>query len=166
MSLNFIQFHAGVVVPALQSLEPHIKFSPDADVLVSETIWHESARLTALGQFPRAGVTEQNPFSAGLGVASIERDTWDWMKYETTIGKEFLVDHYYDCLAWNLHLNVIACRLRYYLDKEPLPPGDLSDSDALAARAVYWLRVYNGSQVWERKTAYITNAKAIPWERT
>ena len=165
MSLNFIQFHAGVVVPALQSLEPHIKFSPDADVLVSETIWHESARLTALGQFPRAGVTEEVPFSAGLGVASIERPTWKWM-CETQMGRRLgLWGEDYNRLVWNLRLNVIACRLRYYSDKEPLPPGDLGDDDALKARAAYWLRVYNGSQVWERMGHYITNAKAIPWEQ-
>ena len=160
MSLNFIQFHAGVVKPSLLQLGPVIPYTAIADLLVSETIWHESDRLQALGQYPQGGVKEHGPFGPGLGVASIERNTWDWMaeRHDHLLGQGWGT---YESLAWDLRLNVVACRLRYFLDPLPLPKLE----DGVEARATYWWKVYNGSPV-DRRPDYIRNAKAIPWGPT
>jgi len=156
MGINFIQFHAGVVKPSLVQLGPVIPYTIIADLLVSETIFHESDRLQALGQYPIGGATEHGPFGPGLGVASIERTTWNWMKGKDRGVLELLS---YEDLAWDLRLNVMACRLRYFLDSIPLPKLE----DGVEARATYWWKVYNRGQV-DRRPDYLRNAKAIPWD--
>jgi hypothetical protein len=65
----------------------------------------------------------------------------------------------YGELAWNLALNVIACRLRYFVDWRKLP----SLEEGIPSRAQYWFTVYNASGVLERKAKYIQDAGAIPW---
>ena len=173
MSLNWRQFELGVLRPTLEG-EPEVAIK-----LVGETIWHESDRLQALGQYPRfpAGIVADDnvPFGAGLGIASIEEPTWDWMdgqykapwhiyeKYKAVDGG--VVHEYerridgieYKHLVDRLALNVLACRFRYKLDKRPLP------KDMLIDRAEYWLSVYNGSGVRERLAQYMGNALDIPW---
>ena len=158
MSINFTQFHAGVVKPSLLLLGPVIPYTAIADLLVTETIWHESDRLRALGQYPRGGVTEHGPFGPGLGIASIEQPTWDWLKEKDRV-RNMLGLHRYEELAWDLQLNVTACRLRYLVNPMPLPKLE----DGVEARATYWWRTYNGGQV-DRRHDYIFNAKAIPWK--
>lgn len=163
MSLNIVQFHAGIVLPTLQEIAPVIPYSVAADKQTTETIWHESDHLRALGQYPRGGITLDNPFGPGLGIASIERPTWDWMM-NTGIGQNaylFSDDMpEYEDLVWDLRLNVFACRLRYRLDKRPLP-----DMDNLQMRASYWLHVYNGSPDHpERMHKYIADAMMLSWE--
>ena len=151
MSLNFRQFELGVLRPALrESIVPN----PEVAVrLVGETLWHESDRLRALGQYPAGGIIDDIPFGPGLGIASIERPTWDWMK-----GLGGISTRHYEELAYDLRLNVIACRYRYFLDPLPLPKLE----DGIDARATYWWKVYNRGQV-DRRPDYIANAKAIPW---
>lgn len=158
MGLNFKQFYSGVVTPTLRAIDDAIPFSESAELLVTETIWHESDRLQALGQYPRGGITSTQPFGPGLGVASIEKPTWLWM-CGTPIGQFVGLDAYgYPELAWDLRLNVVACRLRYFIDQRPLPTLE----HGIEARATFWWQVYNGGQV-DRRPDYIRNAKAIPW---
>lgn len=162
MSLNFRQFELGVLRPALrESIVPN----PEVAVrLVGETIFHESDRLRALGQYPRGEripaispgvmvVPTEEVFGPGLGIASIERPTWDWMK-----GLGGISTRHYEELVYDLRLNVIACRYRYFFDPLPLPKLE----DGIEARATYWWKVYNRGQV-DRRLDYIANAKAIPW---
>lgn len=157
MGLNWTQFHAGVLVPALKALEPQIPYSEVADRLVAETIWHESDRLRALGQYPIGGVSETTPFGPGLGVCSMEQPTWNWLVNTPGCPNEMLFDDY-ESLAWDLRLNVIACRYRYFIDQRALPKLE----DGVEARATYWWKVYNGGQV-DRRPDYIRNAKEILW---
>ncbi len=156
MSLNWKQFELGVLRPTLREASMP---SPEVAVrLVGETLWHESNRLRALGQYPAgtAGITERDLFGPGLGIASIERPTWDWMQQNDN--QVLIPDRYYQELAWDLRLNVLACRLRYFLDPLPLPKLE----DGIEARATYWWKIYNRGQV-DRRPEYIANAKAILW---
>ena len=151
MGLNWKQFELGVLRPTLRDM-----LIPQSEVavrLVGETLWHESDQLRALGQYPRTGITASEPFGPGLGIASIERPTWDWMK-----GLGGISTRYYEELVYDLCLNVIACRYRYFFDPLPLPKL----ADGIDARATYWLMVYNRGQV-DRRPDYIANAKTIPW---
>ena len=163
MSLNWKQFEFGVLRPTLAEVASIMPAPEVAVRLVGETIWHESDRLQALGQYPRGGVTLAEPFGPGLGIASIEEPTWDWMK-ERAEGwgwpLSIVEGSDYSELGYDLRLNVVACRLRYFLDKRALPRLE----DGMDARATYWLMVYNGSKVLQRREKYITDAKAIPWE--
>jgi len=135
-----------------------------AVILVGETLWHEGDRLRALGQYPRRelGDTSVAPgslpvFGPGLGIASIEEPTWDWMA-GTSKGKQLLFAEDYSNLASDLRLNVVACRLRYFLSTMALPKLE----DGIEARATYWWKVYNCGQV-DRRPDYLKNATAIPW---
>jgi hypothetical protein len=126
--------------------------------LVGETLWHESAQLTALGQ----QVYGNEVFGPGLGISSFERPTWDWLypiyhAIATKLGHNREIA--YDELAWNLALNVIACRLRYYVDKRKLPEL----AAGIPARTAYWFFVYNGSGVAERHNNYMRDAAQIQW---
>jgi len=158
MSLNWRQFELGVLRPTLAG-EPEVAIK-----LVGETIWHESDRLQALGQYVAIDPNNPmlSPFGPGLGIASIEEPTWDWMVKESErwVNTKFYLGYRdYEDLAWDLRLNVLACRIRYKLDRRPLP------ADTLEARADYWFRVYNASGVESRKAKYIADAKLIPWVR-
>jgi len=162
MSLNWKQFELGVLRPTMARLQYHcgIDCSENVVMLVGETIWHESDALGALGQYSReAG----RVFGPGLGIASFERPTWDWL-YPLYRSLAVQLGHgdrqvHYDELAWNLALNVIACRLRYYVDRRKLP----DPAGGIAARADYWFDVYNASGVPGRKAKYVRDAVAIPW---
>ena len=153
MSLNWKQFHAGIVVPTLLEW-PEVPHSLVEDRLVSETLWHESDQLTCLGQVPNDD--DPDYFGPGLGICSMERDTWDDLVGRR--GCPFRKRQYSE-LIYDLRLNVIACRYRYFIDLAPLPRLD----DGIKARATYWWKVYNRGQV-DRRADYIRNAKAIPWE--
>lgn len=157
MSLNWRQFELGVLRPTLEG-EPEVAIK-----LVGETIWHESDRLQALGQY--VPDFSKPVFGPGLGIASIEKSTWDWMHklagkppWHGMIYQDVYYSDYAD-LTYDLRLNVLACRFRYKLDKRPLP------KDMLIDRAEYWLSVYNGSGVRERLAQYMGNALDIPWVR-
>jgi len=137
--------------------------------LVGETIWHESDRLQALGQYPREGVTEAKPFGPGLGPASMEEPTWQWLLADFVKKKPDIALAFsayctipvppYQEFAWNLALNVLGCRLRYYADRRVLPKL----VGGVEARAAYWAIIYNGSGVAERRIKYERDAYAIPW---
>lgn len=150
MSLNWRQFELGVLLPVLDDMDA--TGSEVAIKLVGETIWHESDRLRALGQYS----TGKNVFGPGLGIANIERPTWEWM-LKSRIGGSYLLNAEYEELAWDLRLNVIACRVRYLLDSKPLPKNNLE------ARAMYWFKVYNASGVEERLEKFKKDAATIPW---
>lgn len=153
MGLNWRQFELGVLRPALQG-EPAIALK-----LVGETIWHESDRLRALGQY----TTDITTFGPGLGIASIEKRTWNWMQREAD-GKRWMsyipaigiLNASYTDLVHDLRLNVWACRFRYKLDPSALP------NDTIEDRANYWRWIYNGGTV-DRSERYIGNAEVIPW---
>ena len=163
MSLNWKQFELGILRPVLRDLAPTIA-SPEVAVrLVGETIWHESDRLQALGQYPRG----DGPFGPGLGLCSMERSTWEWLEKDFLNRREELLLAFrratgsmvcaYPEFAWNLALNVAGCRLRYFAFSAPLP------ADNLEARSRYWFIIYNTSGVEERRLKYIEDAKQIPW---
>ena len=166
MSLNWRQFELGVLRPTLAAeLEVAIK-------LVGETIWHESDRLRALGQYANSaddmGAHAVEVFGPGLGIASIEEDTWDWM-HEKAEDYGHHIDFWrigaalYQDLTWDLRLNVLACRFRYKLDKRPLPKL----KDGIKARAAYWNLVYqavdNQLDIDKDEQQYIADALDIPW---
>jgi hypothetical protein len=165
MGLNWKQFELGVLRPTLTG-EPEV-----AVKLVGETLWHESDRLQALGQYPRIEPRDlsdpvpkpQAVFGPGLGIASIEKATWEWMrknaKYDKWADTIYQPLRYcdYNTLAFDLDINVRACRFRYKLDSRPLPQNDLP------SRALYWFKVYNASGVTERLTKFMQDARAIPW---
>lgn len=149
MSLNWRQFELGVLRPA-QENEAEVAIK-----LVGETIWHESDRLRALGQYVKNG--DSFVFGPGRGICSMERNTWRWLQARPD--GQWADNREYEELAWDLRLNVIACRMRYKAYPAPLPLLE----DGIQARALYWLKAYNGTNVTERLSNYITNAKAIPW---
>lgn len=166
MSLNWRQFELGILRPTLAEVASVMPAPEVAVKLVGETIWHESDRLRALGQYPRfhpdiPAIAHPDPFGPGLGIASIEEPTWNWMK-ERAEGwgwpLSIVEGSDYSELAYDLRLNVIACRLRYFLDQRALPRLE----DGIDARATYWWTVYNGGQV-DRRPDYTRNAQAIPW---
>lgn len=158
MSLNFRQFELGILRPTLAKLAGVMPAPEVAVRLVGETLWHESNHLTMLGQDP----IDDDPdgFGPGLGIASIEKQTWDWMWLKPLPEplSSYLGWHQYSDLVDDLRLNVVACRLRYWLDPLPLPKLE----DGVEARATYWWKVFNRGQV-DRRPDYIRNAKAIPW---
>lgn len=163
MGLSWKQFEYGVLRPTLAKMSPIIP-SPEVAVrLVGETIYHESDRLQALGQYPRGGITAEEPFGPGLGPASIEEPTWDWLHgIYRLLGRELGMgdrEFRYDELAWNLSLNVAGCRLRYFVDRRALPTPD----SGIEGRARYWFLVYNASGVDSRRVKYISDAKRITW---
>lgn len=173
MGLNWRQFELGVLRPALAKLEPSIA-SPEVAVrLVGETIWHESDRLQALGQYPRDAARDRGAsFGPGLGICSMERPTWDWLVKDYILRRSDLEIVFrqatglfvvyegaaYEHFAWNLALNVAACRLRYFVDRRPLP--GISD---WISRSELWFQIYNGSGVDERRLKYVEDAQVIPW---
>lgn len=161
--MNWKQFEHGVLRPTLTKMSPIIP-SPEVAVrLVGETIYHESDRMQALGQYPRGGVTAEEPFGPGLGPASIEEPTWDWLHgIYRLLGRELGMgdrEFRYNELAWNLALNVAGCRLRYFVDRRALPTPD----SGIEGRARYWFLVYNASGVDSRRVKYIADAKRITW---
>jgi len=162
MSLDWQQFELGVLRPTEARLSDTCELDcPEVSILlVGETIWHESDRLRALGQYPRDLL---DVFGPGLGISSFERSTWNWLYplYRSFAAQLGHGDRsvQYEELAWNLALNVIACRLRYYVSRHKLP--DLADG--VVARAEYWFKVYNASGVESRKAKYVRDAVAIPW---
>lgn len=163
MGLNWKQFEHGILRPTAARLDPIVRFDEVPIRLVGETIWHESDRLQALGQYPRGGITAARPFGPGLGPASIEKPTWDWLHgIYRLLGRELGMgdrEFRYDELAWNLALNVAGCRLRYFVDHRALPTMD----SGIEGRAAYWYRVYFAGDVPANKGKYIANAKTIPW---
>jgi hypothetical protein len=164
MGLNWKQFEFGVLRPTAAKLHPIVRFDEVPIRLVGETIWHESDRLQALGQYPRGGVTAERPFGPGLGLASIEQPTWDWLYgIHRLLGRELGMgdrDFRYDELAWNLALNVVGCRLRYFVDRRALPTTE----SGIEGRARYWFLVYNASGVDSRRVKYIADAKQLTWK--
>lgn len=164
MGLNWRQFELGVLRPTLAEVASVMPAPEVAVKLVGETIWHESDRLRALGQYPRfhpdiPAIAHPDPFGPGLGIASIEEPTWDWMaSTDAWMRLKGWTGWRYEQLAYDLRLNVIACRLRYFLDQRALPRLE----DGMDARATYWWKVYNGGQV-DRRPDYIRNAQTIPW---
>lgn len=157
MGLNWRQFELGVLRPTLEG-EPEVAIK-----LVGETIWHESDRLQALGQYANPvddmGQRAVEVFGPGLGIASIELATWDWMlsiPRQDKFGRAIAGRNYVE-LTWDLRLNVLACRFRYKLNKLPLP------EDSVLQRSFYWLEIYNGSSVNARRIKYLQDALDIPW---
>ncbi|MGH9876364.1 MAG: hypothetical protein ACRD5H_01895 [Nitrososphaerales archaeon] len=148
MSLNWRQFEHGVLRPALPTA------TEQAIKLVGETIWHESDRLRALGQYPQE--SRGLIFGPGLGIASIEESTWDWMQQTTQAVN--IQGRSYEELAWDLRLNVQACRLRYRLDPQRLPI-----EDTIKARADYWQLIYYAG-IEDKRKLYIDNARLIRWK--
>jgi len=173
MSLNWRQFELGVLRPTLTELAAVMPAPEVAVRLVGETLWHESDRLRALGQYPRRNLDDASVapgslpvFGPGLGIASIERPTWDWMA-ETH--DHILGYRAYAALAYDLRLNVVACRLRYFLDPMALPLRGIGDDgkpidpdDDIKARATYWWKVYNRGQI-DRRPDYFANVIGMPW---
>lgn len=164
MSINWKQFELGVLRPTALKLHPFVRFDELPIRLVGETIWHESDKLQALGQYPRGGVTAEQPFGPGLGPASIEEPTWDWLHgIYRLLGRELGMGDrvfHYDELAWNLALNVAGCRLRYFVDRRLLPTME----SGVVGRSHYWFDVYNASGVESRRLKYIEDAGKIEWE--
>lgn len=162
MSLNWNQFETAVLRVTLLRLNPVMPMMAVVVKLVGETVWHESDRLQALGQYPRvSGV-----FGPGRGIASIEQPTWDWLVtvldrrkdiHDCILQATNIRELRFDDLVSNLALNVAMCRLRYFVDVRALPSNTLDD------RARYWFNVYNGSGVEERLLKYKKDALAIKW---
>jgi len=153
MSLNWRQFELGVLRSTLTDLDDVMPAPEVAIKLVGETLWHESDRLRALGQYPRRDLDDASVapgslpvFGPGLGIASIERPTWDWMKTKDYGMLELLS---YEDLAWDLRLNVIACRLRYFLD----PMARASMPSSILGSAI-------GSRKYRRRQAMTLRRKS------
>lgn len=160
MGLNWRQFELGLLRPTLKG-EPEVAIK-----LVGESLFHESDHLRALGQYPR---DPDAVFGPGLGIASVEEPTWDWMVEEACKARwirhpfaDALVVHKveYHQLAYDLRLNILACRFRYKLDRRALPKLE----DGIEARATTWWSIYNGGQV-DRRPKYIQDARMIPWTK-
>jgi len=171
MSLNWNQFEHGVLRVVLTGpfgWERQVGKSlagPEAAVrLVGETIWHESDQLKALGQY-----SVDLTFGPGLGPCSMERATWDWLVRDHIQQKVKLLNFFqrwsigdpsnYDQFAYNLALNVAACRLRYWVDPRLMPANTFD----IEGRSKYWFSVYNASGVESRRAKYVKDAKLIPW---
>ena len=171
MSLNWNQFEHGVLRVVLtgpfgweRQVGKSLVGAEAAVRLVGETIWHESDQLKALGQY-----SVDLTFGPGLGPCSMERPTWDWLVRDHIQQKVKLRDFFqrwsigdpgnYDQFAYNLALNVAACRLRYWVDSRMMP-GNTFD---IESRSKYWFAVYNASGVEARRHKYIKDAKLIAW---
>jgi hypothetical protein len=73
-----------------------------------------------------------------LGAFQMEPGTFEWLKAKFKKQYPDLAWRHFIELEWDLRLAIIMARLRYRVDKNPLPEvGDV------AAQAAYWKRVYN-----------------------
>ncbi len=151
--LDRIAFRARIVVPTLQHLG---LWSAAAEWLVMATAVTES-NLSALVQ------TIGGP---ALGVYQIEPDTHDDVlsrvgdrHQELFVKMTHLAATYpsrYDQLVTNLAYATAICRLKYYLDPEPLPAQ--GDRHALAW---YYKRVWNTSAGAASEAQFLLNNRDI-----
>lgn len=136
MGIAVRNFRELVVVPTLKfrDIRGYNMWSPSAEELLMLTWAHESKG----GKYLRQGYRLlDDGRGVALGVMMVEPDTFYWLQ-----GKfpEHLQGHTASDLITDLKLSVVVARLRYYVDKEPLPAeGDIE------GLAKYWRRVYNGS---------------------
>ena len=148
--MNWKQFYNLVLIPTLHKLEPDIPYSKQAELLVSETIFHESGGLNYIAQIPNDG--------PGLGICMMEKPTWDWL----TTGKYSWVPEIwghasFSDLTSNLALCVAMCRLRYWVVKDSLPPL----SYGINGRADYWGKFYQTENDPVKKAKYIYDARDL-----
>ena len=166
MGLNWKQFELGVLRPVLKDASAAMSRPEQAVLLVGETIWHESDKLRALGQYPR---DPDAVFGPGMGPCSMEGPTWDWLVADF-ISKDVQLEKVFkrwctsgrpshDEFSWNLALNVLGCRLRYWANPAPMP----MEAD-IEQRSHLWFAIYNGSGVESRRLRYCQDAEVIPWE--
>lgn len=109
------------------------------------------AAETLLGSF-----RDPTVYSAGTGVAQVDRSTFDWLKdayddhrHGKAIAEKFgihLKKVRYEELETSPLLAMIFCRLRYYAAKGSIP-------ETREGRALYWKKWYN---------SYDPNAKGTP----
>ena len=166
MGLNWKQFELGVLRPVLLDADEMMPCPEHVVKLVGETIWHESDKLTALGQYPRDPTAV---FGPGMGPCSMEAPTWEWLRTALLDRKsDFRLLFEAWCISgspeheefsWNLALNVLGCRLRYFIDANTLDGGK-----DIEGRSHLWFAIYNGSGVEARRLRYCQDAEAIPWE--
>ena len=104
-------------------------YSDAAVNLVMGTIAQESAFGTYIRQV-------RGP---ALGISQVERPTFEWLKsvYAEKYGLHGIT---FESLEWDLSAAILFCRLRYRVDKNPLP-----DADDIPGLAMYWKRIYNTS---------------------
>lgn len=156
LGLDANHFRNLVVTPTLHELDPEVPYSDVAEMLVLETIWHESSKFTYLAQLPHYG--------PALGIAQIEQATFNWLidvikkKPLWAKFKNIAVmqpDIEFSQLAWNLKLSVALCRYRYSVIPDKLP------DNTIEARAEYWYQHYNGSGVISRKYHFAANSRDL-----
>lgn len=163
MSLDIRQLHRFVVRPALERIN---LAGLAAERLVIGTGLTESG-LSAIDQRERATVDRPGP---AFGLFQMERATHDWLRQWAQRrrgslpgiagGLEVMACHYaflppHEQMAGNLYYAAAMCRLRYFVDKAPLPAAD--DLDGMAAA---WKRIYNSTAGAGREADF--KAKAAP----
>lgn len=158
MGINYSQFHNLVLRPTLEHLSPEIPYTKVAELLVAETIWHESGGLVHLRQWP------QGP---ARGLCQMEEPTFKWLtdwllKRKPMLNGKIIAlvsksPYGFEEITWNLRFAVAMCRVRYLIVPEALPAIE----GGIEERASYWFRYYNASGVGERKAKYIYDAKDL-----
>lgn len=127
MSLNKTQFQS-LIERTLQDFDPAL-LSPQAVNLLLGTAAQESAFGTYIQQLGSG---------PALGIFQMEPATFAWLKKKFRWKYRELFFRKFEELEWDLRLAIIMARLRYRVDKEPLPSAiDIGDM------AAYWKRVYN-----------------------
>jgi len=130
MAFDREQF-ADLVDRTLRRMGPEFA-GPDAQALVLGTAAVESDFGTYLRQVGGG---------PGLGPFSMEGATFRWLsqKYMRRFCDEWTwVSLNFSAQEWDLVAAIVFCRLRYWVDSEPIPAA--ADVEGLAR---YWKRVYN-----------------------
>ena len=114
------------------TLKEYNLYSPEAAQLVYGTIIQESRR----GTFIRQNVKNFDITKHAIGIAQIEYNTFIWLKRVFMSKYPEIAQIKFEELEYNLKYSILFCRLRYRVDKEPIPL-------TLDGQAEYWKRIYN-----------------------
>jgi len=129
MSIHPRHLRELIIRPALRPLGI---WSANAEELLLLT----SAQETYLGRYLRQVTMHGAPDGVGLGIYSMEADTFNWLraKYTVYIRNNVTAAD----LISDLNLATVMARLRYLVIREPLP-----DHKDISGMAHYWHKYYN-----------------------
>ena len=123
MGIDQQQIREYIIRPALI---PHGMWTKSSEELLMLT----GAKESQLGYY-----IHQLGAGPALGLWQVEPDTFDWMK---VVFPSLLANRTAPEMVYDLRLNVLVARLRYYVDPQALP--HYTD---VAGMAEYWKRIYN-----------------------
>lgn len=150
MSINASDFRAYVIGPALAALAPTVPVTKTAADLLMATAANESSLGMWLHQMaggPALGVFQMEPATLSDTLARIGRAEAIALNTLATPQQPALQ------IVGNLVYAAALCRLKYWLDPQPLPP------DTISGLWSYYKRVYNTPLGWATEPEFIDAMK-------